>query len=190
MSFTYTNRKGIPYYLCQMITKTGKIRYVFAREPKTTPVEEIPAGYQVEENVNGQVSLAKARPQMILPEELARVEAALKKHPKGYQDRAAIQNNQIIIYESQGGDFAEMLAQMGINAPEHFGKEFAERHAHFSPIMRFILEQTEARIFNPQRWCFRGSIDGWINVSNSGKIEVLAKELVPTLGTEEFFELY
>jgi hypothetical protein len=190
MPYTYTNRKGITYYLCQTITKTGKSRYVFLREPKAAPVEEIPAGYQVEENVNGLVSLSKARPQLILPEELARVEAALKKHPQGYHYRAAIKNNQIVIYESQGGDLAGLLKQIGLNAPERFGQKFTERYAQFSPIMRFILEETEGRIFNPQRWCFRGSIDDWIDAGDAGKIDSLAKKLIPTLGTDEFFELY
>jgi hypothetical protein len=45
MSYTYTNRKGSTYYLCQANTKTGKTRYYFAGEPKATPVENIPVGY-------------------------------------------------------------------------------------------------------------------------------------------------
>jgi hypothetical protein len=34
MPFTYTNRRGDTYYLCQSTTKTGKPRYVFAREQR------------------------------------------------------------------------------------------------------------------------------------------------------------
>lgn len=45
MPFTYTNRKGFTYYLCQSTTKTGQTRYYFAREPKDTPIEKIPVGY-------------------------------------------------------------------------------------------------------------------------------------------------
>ena len=58
----YTNRKGTRYYLCQGRTKTGKIRYYFAREPCEDAVTAIPAGYVVEESVNGIVSLSKDRP--------------------------------------------------------------------------------------------------------------------------------
>jgi hypothetical protein len=57
-----------------------------------------------------------------------------------------------------------------------------------SAIMRFILEEPEERIFSPQRWCFRSSIDDWINIKGSAKIDKLVKELVPTLGTGVFFE--
>ena len=190
MPFTYTNRKGFTYYLCKASTKTGKARYYFAREPKDTPVEKLPVGYQVEESVNAVVSLVKARPQLIFPEELATIETALKKLPKSHKYRASIKNKQIVIYESRGADFGEIMADIGWSVPASVGREFEERHAQFSPIMRFILEEPEERIFSPQRWCFRGSIDDWIDIRNPTKIDMLAKELVPVLGTDEFFELY
>ena len=53
MSITYTNRKGVTYYLCQGVTRTGKPRYYFAREPQGDPLEQIPAGYIISESVNG-----------------------------------------------------------------------------------------------------------------------------------------
>lgn len=190
MPFTYTNRKGFTYYLCQATTKTGKTRYYFAREPKELPVEKMPDGYQVEESVNGVVSVVKASPQLVSPEELATIEAALKKLPKSHKYRATIKNKQIIIYESRSADFGEVLAKIGWSVPGGLGKELDERYAQFSPIMRFILEEPEERIFSPQRWCFRGSIDDWISAGSPAKIETLAKKLVPKLGTDDFYELY
>lgn len=190
MPFVYTNRKGSTYYLCQTITKTGKTRYYFARELKSAPVEEIPDGYQVEESVNGIVSLVKARPQLILPEELACVESALRKLPKAYKYRAVIKNDQIMVYESQSSDFIKIFAHVGLTIHQSIAQEFEERDAQFSPIMRFILNDAEERIFIPQRWCFRGSIDGWIYIRGSGKIDLLIKDLIPTLGTDDFYELY
>ena len=83
MPVTYTNRKGTTYFLCKGTTKTGKPRYFFAREPKGEAINAIPEGYQIEESVNGIVSLAKDRPRLIAPEETTAVEAALKRHPKG-----------------------------------------------------------------------------------------------------------
>jgi hypothetical protein len=61
MSVTYASRKGLTYYLCRGLTKTGKPRYCFAREIKDEPVAEIPPGYTISESVNGVVSLAKDR---------------------------------------------------------------------------------------------------------------------------------
>ena len=33
MPVTYTNRKGVTFTLTQTVTKNGKLRYNFAREP-------------------------------------------------------------------------------------------------------------------------------------------------------------
>jgi hypothetical protein len=80
MPITYTNRKGFTFSLCKGITKSGKPRYYFAREPKGEPVEQIPEGFTISESVNGIVSLIKIRPMQILPTEVAAVEAALQRH--------------------------------------------------------------------------------------------------------------
>ena len=67
MPVTYTNWRGVTYYLCRGVTKTGKPRYYFARQPKGEPVEEIPEGWKISESVNGVVSLMKDRPAQIRP---------------------------------------------------------------------------------------------------------------------------
>src|SRR4030043_506371 len=97
MPVTYTNRKGNIYFLCQGTTKTGKMRYYFAREPKEGSPDQIPEGYRISESVNGVVSLVKDRPQLIFPQEIASVEAVLARHPKGRDYRVAVLKNQIII---------------------------------------------------------------------------------------------
>lgn len=99
MPVTYTNRKGRTYYLCQGVTKTGRPRYYFAREPKGKPVEQIPEGYEIRESVNGVVSLAKARPAQILPEEVSVVEAAVGRHPRSQDYRISVKHDRIEIYE-------------------------------------------------------------------------------------------
>lgn len=62
MSVAYPNRKGHTFYLCHGMTKTGKSRYYFAREPKDETLDHIPEGYRISESVNGVVSLVKERP--------------------------------------------------------------------------------------------------------------------------------
>lgn len=104
MPVTYTNRKGHTYYLCQGLTKTGKLHYYFAREPKVGSPDQIPDGYRISESVNGVVSLVKDRPQLIMPQEVASVEAVLASHPKSHDYRVALKNNQIVIYERLGPD--------------------------------------------------------------------------------------
>jgi hypothetical protein len=140
MPVTYTNRKGQTYVLCQGTTKTGKRRYYFARELKGEALHAIPSGYQIEESVNGVVSLVKDRPQLVRPEELAAVEGALKRHPQSGKYRLQIKENQILVYERQGPDIEALNAMFGRLSPlPPRGVESLQQSGHYIPIMRFVL---------------------------------------------------
>jgi hypothetical protein len=196
MPVTYTNRKGHVYYLCQGLTKTGKLRYYFAREPKEGSPDQIPEGYQISESVNGVVSLVKHRPQLIYPQEIASVEAVLARHPKGRDYRVAVQKNQIVVYERLGPDVETLSAIFGKISPFQSDlvkmrlQEQLDKMARFSPVLRFILIDQEERKFTAERWSYIGDIDDWIDVGESGKLEKLARRLIPKLGTDDFFELF
>jgi len=41
-----------------------------------------------------------------------------------------------------------------------------------------------------QRWCYLGSIDHWIDTCKRGLIADLAPDVVPVLGTDDFYELW
>jgi len=196
MRITHTNHKGVTFYLGRGVTKTGKPRYFFAREPdKGEPVEAIPEGYEVVESVNGVVSLAKARPGLIQPEERALVQAAVAKHPKSRNYRVDVKGERIVVYEREGADpdhvargiagslnlpFAVLAARMS---------ETFDRSARFTPVLRFILADEAKRTFYVERWCYLGSIDDWVNIGAAGQLSRLVKQTVPKLGTEAFFEL-
>jgi hypothetical protein len=196
MPVTYTNRKGHTYYLCQGMTKTGKLRYYFAREPKDEVPDQIPEGCRISESVNGVVSLVKDRPQLILPQEVASIETALARHPKGCDYRVAMQKNQIVIYERLGPNvdaLNEIFGKYFLLPPEILKgrvQEQLDKTARFSPIMRFILVDPEGRNFKTERWCYLGDVDDWIDIGESGKLDKLARRLVPSLGTDDFFELF
>ena len=194
MAVKYTNGKGFTYFLNKGVTKTDKPRYYFACEQKGEPVDKIPAGYEIEESVNAIVSLVKLCPHLIRPEETESVKAALARHPKARNYRMAVKDKMIVIYELMGLDMDKMMELFeGFpvlpNARERLEEE-KERHDQFAPVMRFILDDQERREYHAERWCYSGSIDDWIYASHSGRIDNLAKKLIPTLGTEEFFELY
>lgn len=196
MPVTYTNRKGQTYYLCQGMTKTGKVRYYFARELKDGSPDQIPESYRISESINGIVSLVKDRPQLILPQEIASVEAVLARHPKGRDYRVGVQKNQIVIYERLGPDIDTLSAIFGKNVPLQWNKvkmrlqEQLDKMARFSPIMRFILVDQGERKFTAERWGYLGDKDEWIDIGESGKLVKLARRLIPKLGTDDFFELF
>ena len=195
MPVLYTNRKGHTYYLCQGLTKTGKARYYFAREAKDGSPNQIPPGYRISESVNGVVSLVKDGPPVIFPQELAGVEKALHRHPKGHDYRVAVQKNQIVIYERMGSD-AEVLddifERFGLIKSEGMKRRFQEqldKMAQYSPTMRFILVDPEERKFRAERMSYLSSIDDWVMIGEFGSLEELTRQLIPKLGTEDYFIL-
>jgi hypothetical protein len=64
-----------------------------------------------------------------------------------------------------------------------------EQHGRFTPVLRFILDDEARRTFRAERWCYLGSIDDWIDIGSPGPLDRLARQMVPKLGTEAFFEL-
>ena len=59
-------------------------------------------------------------------------------------------------------------------------------------VMRFTVADEHHRTFRVQRWCFRGSIDRWIDLWESGsegKLADLVKRFCPHIGQELFYEL-
>lgn len=199
MPVTYTNRKDRKYYLCQGVTKTGKLRYHFSREQKGEPLDKIPEGYEITESVNGIVSLSKVRPKLLLEQEIANVKSAIQRHPQAKKYRLDTKPKEITIYEQVGPDMQEHMTMMSteLGIPTAITSGYIRRmekerdvYTQYTPIMKFILSDRESRLFRAQRMCFLWDIDDWIDIEYDKTIEELARALVPTLGSDEFFELY
>ncbi len=198
MPVSYTNRKGLTYTLYRGQTRTGKPRYYFGRpgQGQGEPVMELPPGYTISESVNGVVSLVKERPSLIQPEEVAAIEAAVQQHPQARRYRVAVKHDRIEIYEQVGPDYDALLGELhnmtGLSRPDIAERLQAveERHAQYTPVLRFILLDPTRRRFGAQRWCYLGSIDDWLELGQTGSAAQLARALIPTLGTDQFYELW
>lgn len=195
MTITYCNRKGVTYFLCRGVSKTGKARYYFAREARDEPVEDLPTGYTITESVNGIVSLTQARPSPILPDEVAAVEAQLRRHPRAGSYRMGIRQAQIEVYERAGTDIDEMLAHWPASIPirqSDIAEVRADQdcRANFTPVLRFILVNPVERTFRTERMCYLSRVNGWLSIRHEGAIGQLAHDLLPLLGTDAFFELW
>lgn len=196
MPVTYTNRKGVTFTLTQSVTKNGKLRYNFAREPvQGQPVEAVPEGREIRESVNGIVTLGKATLQLILPEELAAVAAQLRQLPDARRYRTEAKSDHILIYENAGGDLTAVLSgvfgQGFLSDPGQLARlrDLEDRHARYEPVMQFILVDEEKRRFSAERMSYRG-VNHWIDIGRNGTIQELAPKYILTLGTDEFFELW
>lgn len=197
MPVNYTNRKGMTYTLYQGQTKTGKPRYYFGRagQSQGEPVTELPPGFTISESINGVVSLVKDRPSLIQLEEVATVESVVQQHPEARRYRVAVKGNRIEVYEQVGPDYNALVSELHIPGLSRPGlaeelRTLEERHAHYTPMLRFTLLDPQQRLFGVERMCYLGSIDGWLELGQTGPVVKLAHNLIPTLGTEQFFELW
>ncbi|RRR77236.1 MAG: hypothetical protein EI684_01755 [Candidatus Viridilinea halotolerans] len=193
MAVTYTNRRGVTFYLCQSLTKTGKPRYYFAREPKGRAIEQIPDGFRVGENANGLVWLERERPALLLADEIAIVEAAIARHPQSRNYHVGVKHDQIIISEraAAGTDdlVAKILGSLGV-PPGGSVRLRSDVEARGTPVLRFSLIDAERRRFIVKRWCFKGRIDDWIDVGLDGPLAQIVAPAVARLGTDDFFEFF
>ena len=197
MPVSYTNRKGMTYTLYRGQTRTGKPRYYFGRpgQGQGEPVTELPPGFTISESVNGVVSLVKDRPTLIQPEEVAAIEAAMQQHPEARRYRVSVKHDKIEIYEYVGPDYDALLDELqplGLSRPSLAERLQAEeeRYARYTPVLRFILLDPKRRLFGAERMSCQGRIDSWLELGQTGPVATLASELIPSLGTDELFELW
>jgi hypothetical protein len=69
-------------------------------------------------------------------------------------------------------------------------EDWAVRNANYMPVMRFVLEDEAARMFSPERYCFRGSVEDWISIGEPNQLAKLASKFLKHLGKDSFYELY
>jgi hypothetical protein len=126
---------------------------------------------------------------------VAAIEAAVQQHPEARQYRVAVKQDRIEIYEQVGPDYDALLGELqavGLSRPglaERLQAE-EERYARYTPVLRFNLLDPTRRRFGAERMCYLGSIDGWLELGQTGPVAKLARALIPTLGTDQFYELW
>ena len=124
---------------------------------------ELPPGFTISESVNGVVSLVKGK--------------------------------RIEVYEQIGPDYNELVSELHIPGLSRPGlaeelRALEERHAHYTPVLRFTLLDSKQRLFGSERMSSLGGIDDWLELGQRGPVTELARALIPTLGTDAFFELW
>lgn len=194
---TYTNARGTTYFLCSVATKAGKSRLVASRTIVGTPLSDLPEGHEFAENVNGQVSVRRVRPQIITPDELATVRAVIASARGCEPYRAAEERNAIVIHQPSmwPAAFEEMAGEMFDGQPDAITaarmRRFAEVNATYSPLVRFVLSDRDRRTFNVDRRYFSGD-GGWLPVEWDKRLEPAARKAVSLLGPrgpkEAFFQ--
>ena len=190
MSIQHTTRTGKAYYLHVGQGKTGKPNFFFSTEPEGTLVNSVPEGFEIYENVGGQVFLRRKQPKLITDDELAMVKEALKRHAEEWRYKVEIKKTAIIIYETSANTARfERFALPWISKATI--KQSVIQSANYLAVMRFVLADPEKRLFLAERFCFRGSVEDWIDIGGPAqKLAVVLKRFIKHLGKESIFELY
>ena len=187
MPVIHVNRKRDAYYLHAGKTKTWKPKGWFSKSSEGEILEVIPEGYEIHENPEAQVFLRKIVPQLITPFEIAVVEDGLKKYAPEQNCLVDVQGKHIVVHH------AERIKLDLKNFGFGFGiRELPPCFGNYMKVLRFTLVDEAKRTFSVQRWCFRGSIDDWIDLlssGNHGNLSDLIKKFCPHIGQESFFEL-
>src|SRR5215467_3243862 len=189
---THTNAKGKLCYLHQGMTKTGKPKYHFSMQSEGTLAETIPAGFEIYENPNAQVFLRRIPPKIITDEECQVVEDGMRKYAAIQDYKIDVKGNAIVVYtadqdiETLAGLFQGIYPDPTTN-PQLL--TLLRNEIHYSPMLQFLLEDEQRRLFTAQRYCFRGAIDDWIDIGH-GTLTKLVKQYIPHLGQESYFDLF
>ena len=190
MPIEHTARTGKTYYLHVGLGKAGKPNYYFSRKADPPLAESVPSRFEIYENVGGQVFLRRKTPQLITAQELALVRKSLNRHAEEWRYKIEVKKNAIIIHEASDSTAAlEEIAMPWISKATI--KQRAIESTHYMAVMRFVLVEQEKRLFLAERFCFRGSVDDWIDIGGPAQtLPVVLRKFVKHLGKESVFELF
>ncbi len=191
-AFTYTNRLGRTFHLCAVNSRHGGRRLVMASSPLGEPLPALPAGWEVAESVNGTVSVRRAGNLRVTPQEIEQVRAALSAVPRLRAYRVDARGQEIVVHEPQTpnpkDEVQRTASEMGV-APAALQRTLDARPRRYGPVLRFVLSDAQARLFTAHRWCWRGSVDGWLGLGDQSRLDELLTKYLPHLGRDSFYEL-
>ena len=191
MPFTYVNRQGQTYYLHVGQTKTGKPKYTFSRSSEGVLADELPAEYEIREQASGQISVRLAKPKLITDEEVRELENAVAEvvpENRFYVDR----NEKLLtVYVLDlSGEFADIMREVG--GPflsEERLEDCIRKSGRYEHTFRFQLFDAKWRVFQTQRYCYRGSVDAWVDIGSPGFLPDLAETYLKHIGMESYYDL-
>jgi len=186
MTIQYTNRRGQIYYLYQGITKKNKPKYFFSTQTNGHELDTIPEGFEIYENPNAQVFLRKKQPSLISKLEKQMVITEIKKNNCMQHYILDVRKNYMTLYTAQSHPRFEQESWIAtlkqLKKPSLIGLNYIAE-------MRFQLVDRESRYFMAERFCYRGSINDWITISEPEHLSKLVKQFIPHLGKDSFYEL-
>jgi hypothetical protein len=155
----------------------------------------IPDGFEIYENPdNAQVFLRRAKPTLIQREEREAVNYAVRNLAGMRHFIVDVEDDALIVYtpnqsEDSADEQYDFLANFA-TVTRQAARDFMLTRSRYSRMMRFTLVEPDKRLFQVERWCFKGSIDDWFYLAGEAPLQRLLKQYIPHLGRESFFELF
>jgi hypothetical protein len=193
MGLEYVNRRKKRNFLHQGATKTGKAKYYASSKDGPTRIDRMPDGHEFyEDPQSGIVTVRKTISTRILSIEKTQLETWTRKLAKIEHFLVEIKADSLIVYTPSNNleEDAREWVSMRIGKSLAAIREILAERASYSAMFRFTLIDEDKRLFRAERWCYRGSIDNWFPLSGEGQtLEAMAREYLPHLAKESFFEL-
>jgi hypothetical protein len=185
----YINRRGKTFFIHSGKTKSGSRKFYCSTKKEGEIVADIPRGYEFYENPNAQVFLRRRQHRIIFKYEIALVEKELHKHREPIDSKIDVKKNIVTIYavDQDVKSLRELVRSYYRNDQDL--ETFIERETTYTPVLRFILDDEEARLFVAERFCFMGSIDDWIWIGGPDSLGSLVTRFVRHVGRQSFFDL-
>lgn len=196
MPLEYTNRKGDRYYVHQGLTKTGKTTYHCSRKPGGTPVDKLPAEFEVFEHPQSAiVSIRKVKPTRLTSTEFEFVKHQVHAHSGGEHAIFDWSGDSFTIYMCDlSFEEADLVIDRLQSVFSRHGaasnRDWLLKTSNYSPAFRLTLVDEPHRLFTIERWCFRGAIDDWIILRDRPQqLKELADIYFQHVGQESFYDL-
>ena len=183
----HVNQRGVTYFLHQGKTKTGKTRYFYAKTIGEGALDRMPAGYRVQESINGVVSVVRIDRAALVPDDhLALVQGKMSRHAGLNRYRADVRADAIVIHEPMGrspAELAELFGWTGRALPDL-------TPTRFQPVLKFVRAPLEGDdTYAAHRMTYRGH-GGWSRPLAVGALSKMLDRYLQHLGKESFFDLY
>lgn len=187
MPVTHTSRRGKTYFLHTGPKRGGGKQHFFSTSPAGSLAERLPDGFEIYETVNGQVYLRRAQPKLISDDEREVVQRGMQQPPAGHRYKLEVSGEVLTIFESSREP--DWLNRLAPHLPPQQREATEDRFAHYQAVLRFILVDANQRLFAPERFCFRGSVDDWISIGPPEPIGKLVTKYLKHLGRDSLYDL-
>ena len=188
----YVNRRGDAYYVFQGVTKTGKPKYYVSRKAESAAgiqIDLLPDDFELFESpIDARVIIRKRVLSDIYDNELNFVQERANSMARNVRAKVVSKGRCVVIYESARAEEFKSMASVVGGLTSRF-VEAMQSSSPMSPAFLFKLIRKKERVFEAQRFCFRGGIEDWISLHHEGTLDELCQYYLKHLGKESFYEL-